>query len=98
VGEFFIQLWQNIIGRASGPMWPRLLLQPAVATFFAIRAGLRDAKEGETPYGWAVLTQGAHRDPSIAPRVERVRQGVHCRGRGWPMSAPRWRGLGRQRR
>jgi len=49
VVEFLIRLWQNIIGRASGPMVLRLLLQPTAAAFFAIRSGLQDAKEGRTP-------------------------------------------------
>jgi hypothetical protein len=56
VGEFLTQIWHNVIGRASGPMALRLLLQPAAATFFAIRSGLRDAREGRTPYGWTVVT------------------------------------------
>jgi hypothetical protein len=55
VGEFLAQLWQNIIGRASGPMSLRLFLQPSVAAFFAIRAGLRDARKGRRPYGWTLI-------------------------------------------
>jgi len=33
----------------------RLVLQPAMAAFFAIRAGLADAKSGNPPYFWACL-------------------------------------------
>lgn len=61
VGELLAHLWQNIIGRASGPLALRLLLQPAAAALFAIRAGLRDAREGNTPYGWTVISRGTHR-------------------------------------
>lgn len=50
------QLWQNITGRASGPMHLRLFLQPAVAVFLGIRAGLRDARAGRTPYGWTIVS------------------------------------------
>jgi hypothetical protein len=50
----FDQLWENVIGRASGPMALRVLLQPTMAAFFAIRSGVKDAKEGRTPYAWAV--------------------------------------------
>jgi hypothetical protein len=50
MGESFTNLWQNLIGRATGPMNPRLLLQPAIAIFFGIRAGLRDAREARKPY------------------------------------------------
>lgn len=39
--------WDNLVGRWSGPMSFRLLVQPAVAIFFAVRAGLRDARLGK---------------------------------------------------
>ena len=38
-----------------------MIVQPAVAAIFAIRAGLRDAREGRAPYGWAVLTDPTNR-------------------------------------
>jgi hypothetical protein len=37
------RVWENLIGRTSGPMSFRLIIQPAVATFIAIRAGLKAA-------------------------------------------------------
>ena len=39
--------WENLVGRWEGPMWFRLLMQPGVAIFFAVRAGLRDARLGK---------------------------------------------------
>jgi hypothetical protein len=39
----------------------RLILQPTIATILAIRAGLKDAREGNPPYFWSVLTDPAHR-------------------------------------
>ena len=39
--------WENLVGRWGGPMSFRLLIQPAVAIFFAVRAGLRDARLGK---------------------------------------------------
>ena len=36
--------WENLVGRLGGPMSFRFLMQPAVAIFFAIRAGVRDAR------------------------------------------------------
>jgi hypothetical protein len=39
--------WENLVGRWGGPMWFRLLMQPGVAIFFAVRAGLRDARLGK---------------------------------------------------
>ena len=32
-----------------------------IAVIFAIRAGLRDAREGRPPYFWSLLTNRAHR-------------------------------------
>jgi hypothetical protein len=34
----------------------RLILQPSMAIFLAIRAGLKDAREGKTPYFWGLFT------------------------------------------
>ncbi len=39
----------------------RLLLQPAMAAFFAIRSGLADARAGKTPYFWCLLSDPAQR-------------------------------------
>ena len=45
----------ELLGRASGPMHFRLILQPLMATIFAVRAGLRDAREGQPPFLWAYI-------------------------------------------
>ena len=55
------RVWENLIGRASGPMNFRLIMQPAVATFIAIRAGLNDAREGRPAFFWAALSDRAYR-------------------------------------
>ena len=59
--EFFGRVWEMLSGRAEGPLTLRLILQPAVATILAIRAGLKDAREGHTPYLWSVFSNPAHR-------------------------------------
>jgi hypothetical protein len=41
--------------RVSGPMKFRIVLQPIMATYFAIRSGWRDAKSGADPYFWSFL-------------------------------------------
>ena len=53
--------WENLIGRSDGPMNFRLVIQPAVAIFFAIRAGLRDARNGQPPFLWTVFSNADHR-------------------------------------
>jgi hypothetical protein len=47
--------------RVTGPMKFRLVLQPLMAAFFAVRAGLHDAKAGNPPYFWSLLGDPAHR-------------------------------------
>jgi hypothetical protein len=61
IQEFFARVWEMLIGRADGPLTFRLIFQPTVAAFFAIRAGLKDAHEGQTPYLWSVFSNPAHR-------------------------------------
>ena len=61
--DLFTRVWENLADRVSGPMWFRLILQPAVASFFAIRAALGDARKGKPAYLWAVFTDAeARRD------------------------------------
>lgn len=62
--EILKRAWDNLIGRASGPMNFRLLMQPAMAAFLAIRAGLRDAREGRPAFFWAALADSSHRRQS----------------------------------
>jgi len=53
--------WEEMIGRTQGPMKIRILVQPAVAAFFAIRAGLRDAREGRGLRFLSVFSDRGHR-------------------------------------
>jgi hypothetical protein len=39
----------------------RLIVQRAVAAFFAIRSGVHDARAGRTPYGWVIFTNPIRR-------------------------------------
>jgi hypothetical protein len=48
----------------------RIIIQPMVAAVLAIRAGVRDAREGRPAYGWTVTTH-------TAERSELIRQGWH---------------------
>lgn len=59
--QLLTRIWEDLGGRIGGPMSFRLLLQPATATIFAIRDGLKDAREGKPYFFWALLTDPAHR-------------------------------------
>jgi hypothetical protein len=61
VDDVFARVWDNLIGRVSGPMKFRLVLQPLMAIIFATRAAIKDAREGHPPYFWAMFTNPAER-------------------------------------
>src|SRR3954465_13156531 len=52
---------EAVTGRIDGPMAFRLVLQPAVAAFLAVRAGLHDARADQPAYAWAILHDPEHR-------------------------------------
>jgi hypothetical protein len=59
--DIWFRILENLTDRVSGPLKFRFVLQPVMATIFAIIAGLRDAKTGKPPYFWALITDPAHR-------------------------------------
>jgi hypothetical protein len=72
------QVWERVgtqlLARVSGPMKFRLVLQPAMSAFFAIRAGLSDARAGKSPYFWRLLWHHGQ-------RVDTVKDGWKSVGR-----------------
>ena len=54
--DLLARVWDNLVGRIGGPLTFRLVIQPLVAAFLAIRAGVKDAHEGHPAYGWAIVT------------------------------------------
>jgi hypothetical protein len=59
--DLFSRIVEDLAGRVSGPMKFRLVLQPVMAAIFAIRSGLKDAKDNKHPYFWALFSDPAHR-------------------------------------
>ena len=59
--DLFSRIVEDLVGRVSGPMTFRLILQPVMAAIFAIRSGLKDAKQNKPPYFWALFTDPEHR-------------------------------------
>lgn len=54
--EILARIWENLGGRLGGPMKLRLLIQPLMVSFFAIRAGIKDARAGRPAFFWTVLS------------------------------------------
>ena len=59
--DIWTRVGSQLIARVSGPMKFRMVLQPVMASFFAIRSGLADAKAGKPPYFWGLLTHPGER-------------------------------------
>ena len=59
--DMWTRIAADLIARVSGPMKFRLVLQPIMASIFAIKAGLHDARAGQPPYFWSLFTDPAHR-------------------------------------
>ena len=66
--DIWMRIMENMVDRISGPMKFRLLLQPVMASIFAILSGLKDAKLGKPPFFWGLIT-----DP--AQRVDMIKDG-----------------------
>ena len=65
----FTRVWTDITSGAHAPLSFRLIIQPLVAAFFAIRAGMQDARAGRPLFFWAVVVS----DPTC--RRELLREG-----------------------
>ena len=59
--DMWMRIASDMAARVSGPMKFRLVLQPAMAAIFAIRAGLADARAGRPPYFWTLVSDPAQR-------------------------------------
>ena len=59
--DFFSRAFGDLIGRIHGPMNVRIYIQTLVAAVLAVRAGLRDATEGNSPFLWALARDAEHR-------------------------------------
>lgn len=72
--DMIVRALTNLAARVGGPMTFRIILQPLMASIFAFRDGLKDARENRPPYLWTLIT-----DPS--QRVDLIRQGWAAVGR-----------------
>ena len=61
IDDMWMRFTENLSARISGPMSLRLVLQPTMATIFAIRAGLKDARAGRPAFLWSMLTNAESR-------------------------------------
>lgn len=63
--DLFARVGEQLVARVTGPMKFRLVLQPGMAIFFAVRGGLKDAREGKPPYFWGLFTDQGEREAML---------------------------------
>jgi|SRR5271168_529614 len=51
----------NLFARLDGPLHFRIIVQPLMATIFAVIDGVKDAKAGKPAYFWALLSTPNYR-------------------------------------
>lgn len=59
------RIWNEIVGRTSGPVALRFILQPLMATILAFRSGLADARVGKPAFLWALVSDPAARRATL---------------------------------
>jgi len=59
--EILNRIGEHLVDRVTGPMHLRVYLQPFMALIFATISGIKDAREGNTPYFWGIFTDPENR-------------------------------------
>jgi len=61
IPEIWARTWADITSGRHAPLAFRFILQPAVAAFFAFKAGRQDARDGRPLYMWALVRDRVQR-------------------------------------
>jgi len=72
IQKILTRFWDQLIAQPSGPLAFRFILQPLMVTLLAIHDGLKDAREGRSPYAWTILTDPAHRASYLGEGLKRI--------------------------
>ena len=72
MGSLLSTYWTDFISRFDGPLHFRLIAQPLMSIFFAVRDGRRDAREGRGAYIWKFVHKPHHRRQLLASGVKSI--------------------------
>ena len=72
IQEILTRFWDQLIAQPHGPLAFRLILQPLMATFLAVRDGLKDARIGRPPFSWTILSDPSQRGAYIREGLKRL--------------------------
>jgi hypothetical protein len=64
--DLWTTFWNDLVGRLTGPLTMRIVMQPAMALIFATRDGIKDARAGRPPYFWTMSTHANLRAAMLA--------------------------------
>jgi len=70
----FDRIWTELVGRLTGPLTFRVILQPAMAIWFATRDGMMDARTGRPPYFWSIFHDAAERRHLLTEGWKHIRR------------------------
>ena len=63
--DLLARVVENLIGRLSGPMKFRLIIEPLMSAVFALRDGLKDAREERPPFSRTIFTHPDQRSDML---------------------------------
>jgi hypothetical protein len=66
--------WNNLLARPGQSLALRFLFQPVISMIMAIRDGMKDARNGRSPYLWAIVSDSA-------VRWTNLREGIAATGK-----------------
>ena len=72
--------WENFVDRLGGPMSFRFLMQPAMAIFFAVRAGIKDARQNNPTFLGCALSNPSSWRARMRLSWKDVGDSLHRRG------------------
>jgi len=72
IQEILTRFWDQLIAQPRGPLGFRFILQPIMVIILAIRDGLKDAREGRSPYFWTIVSDPAQRAGDLREGLKRV--------------------------
>jgi hypothetical protein len=81
----------DIVGRLHGPLTLRVIIQPLTALVLATRHAVKDARDGNPPHFWTILTSPAERKHRLQgaarPRLDSLPSAASTTERSSPRSA-----------
>ena len=61
MSDLVVRIAENLADRITGPLHMRLVVQPVMASLFAVIDGLQDATARKPPYLWSMVGNPARR-------------------------------------